>query len=92
MMCAMLAIIEPGDEVIVFEPFYENYVPDAAMSGAELVFVTLRGEDFLFDPVELRRAFSAKTKAIIVNTPNNPSGKTWRGGGGFSSTSERQSS
>ncbi|MBK7124431.1 MAG: aminotransferase class I/II-fold pyridoxal phosphate-dependent enzyme [Dehalococcoidia bacterium] len=77
MMCAMLAIIEPGDEVIVFEPFYENYVPDAAMSGAELVFVTLRGEDFLFDPVELRRAFSAKTKAIIVNTPNNPSGKVF---------------
>ena len=77
MMCAMLAVVEPGDEVIVFEPFYENYVPDAAMSGAKLVFVTLRGENFDFDPGELRAAFSAKTRAIIVNTPNNPSGKVF---------------
>lgn len=77
MMCAMLAVVEPGDEVIVFEPFYENYVPDAAMSGARLVFVTLRGENFAFDPDELRRAFSPRTRAIIVNTPNNPSGKVF---------------
>jgi len=77
MMCAMLAVIEPGDEVIVFEPFYENYVPDAAMSGAKLVFVTLRGENFDFDPAELRAAFSPRTRAIIVNTPNNPSGKVF---------------
>jgi len=77
MMCAMLAVVEPGDEVIVFEPFYENYVPDAAMSGAKLVFVTLRGEDFEFDPDELRAAFSPNTRAIIVNTPNNPSGKVF---------------
>ena len=74
MMCAMLAVVEEGDEVIVFEPFYENYVPDAAMSGARLVFVTLRGEGFSFDPGELRRAFSPRTRAIIVNTPNNPTG------------------
>ena len=53
-MAAMLAVVEPGDEVIVFEPFYENYVPDAAMSGAKLVFVTLHGADFTFDPDELR--------------------------------------
>jgi aminotransferase len=79
MMCAMLAVVEDGDEVIVFEPFYENYVPDAAMSGAKLVFVTLRGEDFTFDLDELRAAFSAKTRAIIVNTPNNPSGKVFTG-------------
>jgi L-glutamine---4-(methylsulfanyl)-2-oxobutanoate aminotransferase len=77
MMCAMLAVVEPGDEVIVFEPFYENYVPDAAMSGAKLVFVTLRDEGFQFDPVELRAAFSSQTRAIIVNTPNNPSGKVF---------------
>jgi len=77
MMCAMLAVVEDGDEVIVFEPFYENYVPDAAMSGARLVFVTLRGEGFSFDPDELRRAFSPRTRAIIVNTPNNPSGKVF---------------
>ena len=77
MMCAMLAVVEEGDEVIVFEPFYENYVPDAAMSGARLVFVTLRGENFSFDPGELRRAFSPRTRAIIVNTPNNPSGKVF---------------
>jgi len=77
MMCAMLAVVEEGDEVIVFEPFYENYAPDAAMSGARLVFVTLRGEGFSFDPGELRRAFSPRTRAIIVNTPNNPSGKVF---------------
>ena len=77
MMCAMLAVVEPGDEVIVFEPFYENYVPDAAMSGAKLVFVTLGGEGFQFDPAELRAAFSSNTRAIIVNTPNNPSGKVF---------------
>ncbi|MCC7365553.1 MAG: aminotransferase class I/II-fold pyridoxal phosphate-dependent enzyme [Dehalococcoidia bacterium] len=77
MMCALLATIEPGDEVIVFEPFYENYVPDAAMSGANLVFVTLHAPEFRFDPDELRRAFSGRTRAVIVNTPNNPSGKVF---------------
>ena len=77
MMAAMLAFVEPGDEVIVFEPFYENYVPDAAMSGATLRFVTLRGLDFTFDPDELRAAFGPRTKAIIVNSPNNPSGKVF---------------
>ncbi len=77
MMATMLAFIEPGDEVVVFEPFYENYVPDAAMSGAKLVFVTLRAPDFRFDPDELRAAFTSKTKAIIVNTPNNPCGRVF---------------
>jgi aminotransferase len=77
MMAAMLAFIEPGDEVIVFEPFYENYVPDAAMSGAKLVFVTLQAPEFRFDPEELRAAFTSKTKAIIVNTPNNPCGRVF---------------
>ena len=77
MMAAMLAFIEPGDEVVVFEPFYENYVPDAAMSGAVPRFVTLRGPDFAFDPDELRAAFGPRTKAVIVNSPNNPSGKVF---------------
>ncbi len=77
MMAVQLAVVEPGDEVIVFEPFYENYVPDAAMSGAKLVFVELQAPDFTFDPEQLRAAFSAKTRAIIVNTPNNPSGKVF---------------
>ncbi|HUR67814.1 MAG TPA: aminotransferase class I/II-fold pyridoxal phosphate-dependent enzyme [Candidatus Thermoplasmatota archaeon] len=75
MMAIMLAIVDPGDEVIVFEPFYENYGPDAALSGATLRFVPLRPDrDFRFDPQELAAAFSPKTKAIIVNTPANPAG------------------
>ena len=77
MMAVLLAVIEEGDEVIVFEPFYENYVPDAAMSGATLKFVTLHSPSFTFDPEELRAAFSPATRAIIVNTPNNPSGKVF---------------
>jgi len=77
MMAAMLAVVNPGDEVIVFEPFYENYGPDAAISGATLVFVPLEEPDFRFDPDQLRAAFSPRTKAIVVNTPNNPSGKVF---------------
>ncbi len=77
MMATLLAVVSEGDEVIVFEPFYENYVPDAAMSGAKLVFVTLKAPDFTFDPAQLRAAFTSKTRAIIVNTPNNPSGKVF---------------
>jgi aminotransferase len=77
MMAALLATVNPGDEVIVFEPFYENYVPDAAISGARLVFVPLEEPDFTFDPERLRAAFSPRTKAIIVNTPNNPSGRVF---------------
>ena len=77
MMAVQLAVVEEGDEVIVFEPFYENYVPDAAMSGAKLVFVELRAPEFTFDPQQLRAAFSSKTRAIIVNSPNNPSGKVF---------------
>src|SRR6185503_773191 len=58
MIAAMMAIVNPGDEVIVFEPFYENYVPDAAISGAKLVFVPLEEPDFRVDPERLRAAFS----------------------------------
>ncbi len=77
MMAVMLALIEPGDEVVVFEPFYENYVPDAAMSGAKLVFVPLRPPQYRFDPADLRSAFGPKTRAIVVNTPHNPTGRVF---------------
>jgi aspartate/methionine/tyrosine aminotransferase len=77
MMAALLATVNPGDEVIVFEPYYENYVPDAAISGAKLVFVPLAEPDFRVDPERLRAAFSPQTKAVIVNTPNNPSGRVF---------------
>jgi aminotransferase len=74
MMATMLALINPGDEVIVFQPFYENYGPDALLSGARPVWVPLHPPEWRFDPDELRRAFGPRTRAIIVNTPNNPTG------------------
>jgi aspartate/methionine/tyrosine aminotransferase len=77
MMATMLALVNPGDEVVIFQPFYENYGPDAIISGAKPVWVNLRPPDWSFDPDELRKAFSNKTKAIIVNTPNNPTGKVF---------------
>jgi aspartate/methionine/tyrosine aminotransferase len=77
MMSAMMAIINPGDEVIVFEPFYENYGPDAILSGATPRFVKLKAPDWTFDRDELARAFTPRTKALILNTPNNPTGKVF---------------
>ncbi|HXX18906.1 MAG TPA: aminotransferase class I/II-fold pyridoxal phosphate-dependent enzyme [Candidatus Acidoferrum sp.] len=77
MLSAMLAIINPGDEVVVFEPFYENYGPDAILSGATPRFVKLHPPDWTFDPAELASAFGPRTKAIILNTPNNPTGKVF---------------
>jgi aspartate/methionine/tyrosine aminotransferase len=77
MISTLLAICDPGDEVIVLEPFYENYGPDAAISGAMPVFVPLRPPSFEFDPDELAKAFTPRTKAIIVNTPNNPTGRVF---------------
>ncbi|HKQ04198.1 MAG TPA: aminotransferase class I/II-fold pyridoxal phosphate-dependent enzyme [Blastocatellia bacterium] len=77
MMAAMMAIINPGDEVIVFEPFYENYGPDAILSGATPRYVTLYAPDWHFDETELAAAFNDHTKAIIINTPNNPTGKVF---------------
>ncbi len=76
-MATMMAIINPGDEVVVFEPFYENYGPDAIMSGATPRFVKLHAPDWKFDPDELAAAFGPNTKAIILNTPNNPTGKVF---------------
>jgi aminotransferase len=77
MIAALLAVLNPGDEVVVFEPFYENYGPDAVLSGAVPRFVPLRPPDWSFDPDELAGAFSARTRAVIVNTPNNPTGKVF---------------
>ncbi|HXW17693.1 MAG TPA: aminotransferase class I/II-fold pyridoxal phosphate-dependent enzyme [Candidatus Acidoferrales bacterium] len=77
MIATMLAIINPGDEVVSFEPFYENYGPDAILSGATPRFVKLQPPDWKFDPDELAAAFSESTKAIILNTPNNPTGKVF---------------
>ena len=77
MMSTMLAIIDPGDEVVIFEPFYENYGPDAILSGATPRYVTLYEPHWSFDPDELAAAFNEKTKAIIINTPNNPTGKVF---------------
>jgi aspartate/methionine/tyrosine aminotransferase len=77
MIASLLAVVDPGDEVIVFEPFYENYGPDTELCGAVPRFVTLQPPDWTFDPDELRRAFSPRTKAIILNTPNNPTGKVF---------------
>jgi aspartate/methionine/tyrosine aminotransferase len=76
-MSSMMAIINPGDEAVVFEPFYENYGPDAIMSGATPRFVKLHAPAWSFDPDELAAAFGPKTKAIILNTPNNPTGKVF---------------
>lgn len=78
MIASLLATINPGDEVIVFEPFYENYGPDAILSGATRRYVKLRPPDWSFDLDELRRAFNTQTKAIIINTPNNPTGKVFQ--------------
>ncbi len=77
MMSAMMAIINPGDEIVVFEPFYENYGPDAILSGATPRFVKLSTPDWSFDEKELAAAFGPHTKAIILNTPNNPTGKVF---------------
>src|SRR6201993_235629 len=77
MMSSMMAIINPGDEIVVFEPFYENYGPDAILSGATPRFVKLAPPDWTFDQKELAAAFGPHTKAIILNTPNNPTGKVF---------------
>ena len=77
MMASMMAIINPGDEIVVFEPFYENYGPDAILSGATPRFVKLQPPDWTYDERELVAAFGPHTKAIILNTPNNPTGKVF---------------
>lgn len=77
MMAALKALINPGDEVVIFEPFYENYGPDCILSGATPRYVTLHAPGWSYDKAELRAAFNAKTKAVVINTPNNPTGKVF---------------
>ena len=77
MASTLLALVNPGEEVIVFEPFYENYGPDAVLCGATPRFVRLREPDWTFDHGELERAFGTRTKAIIINSPNNPTGNVF---------------
>ena len=77
MIATMLAVINPGDEVVIFEPFYENYGPDVILAGASPRYVALRDPDFSIDRRELEEAFSPNTKAVVINTPHNPSGKVF---------------
>ena len=77
MIAAMMAVLNPGDEVIVFEPFYENYGPDAILSGALPRYVTLHEPDWSIDEAELRAAFGPRTRGLVLNTPHNPTGKVF---------------
>jgi aspartate/methionine/tyrosine aminotransferase len=77
MLSTLLAVLDPGDEVVIFEPYYENYGPDSIISGAVPRFVRLHEPDWTFDRAELEAAFTNHTRAIIINTPNNPTGKVF---------------
>jgi aspartate/methionine/tyrosine aminotransferase len=77
MIASLLAVSNPGDEVVIFEPFYENFGPDTLLWGVHRKFLELHPPDWRFDPDELRRAFSKKTKAIIINSPGNPTGQVF---------------
>jgi aspartate/methionine/tyrosine aminotransferase len=77
MIATMLGLLNPGDEVVIFEPFYENYGPDAILAGAVPRYVTLHEPDWSIDPDELRVAFTGRTRAVIVNSPHNPTGKVF---------------
>ena len=77
MIATMLGLVDPGQEIVVFEPFYENYGPDCILTEAGIRYVTLRPPDWTFDPDELRAAFGPRTRAIVVNTPHNPTGKVY---------------
>ncbi len=77
MMAAMMSIVNPGDKVIVFSPFYENYGADAILSGAQPIYVPLTPPDFSFSKATLRAAFEQKPKALILCNPSNPTGKVF---------------
>jgi aminotransferase len=77
MIASLLAVVNPGEEVVVFEPFYENYGPDSIISGAVPRFVPLHPPHWTFNPEELASAFNERTRAMILNTPNNPTGKVF---------------
>jgi aminotransferase len=80
MIAAMLGLLNPGEEILVFEPFYENYGPDAILTGAVPRYVTLHEPDWSIDPDELRRAITPRTRGIVVNSPHNPTGKVFTRG------------
>jgi aspartate/methionine/tyrosine aminotransferase len=77
MVASLLALLNPGDEVVLFEPFYENYWPDSQLSGAVCRYVRLRPPDWTFELEELRAAFTKRTRAMILNSPNNPTGRVF---------------
>jgi aspartate/methionine/tyrosine aminotransferase len=77
MMVGMMTACNPGDKVVVFSPFYENYAADAILSGAEPIYVPLRPPEFTFDPAELRRAFEQRPKAMVLCNPSNPTGRVF---------------
>ena len=77
MMCAMMTVCNPGDKVIIFSPFYENYGADTILTGAEPIYVQLEGADFRFDPEKLEDAFRQRPKAIILCNPSNPTGRVF---------------
>ncbi|MCL5025848.1 MAG: aminotransferase class I/II-fold pyridoxal phosphate-dependent enzyme [Chloroflexi bacterium] len=77
MIATMMGVLNPSDEVVIFQPFYENYGPDCILSGARPRFVALREPDWSFDRDELAAAFGPRTRAIVINTPNNPTGKVF---------------
>jgi aminotransferase len=77
MIAALLAVLDPGDEVVIFEPFYENYGPDCILSGATPRMVRLAAPDWSLDETALRAALGPRTRAIVVNTPHNPTGKVF---------------
>lgn len=76
-MAAILALTMPGDEIIIFEPWYENYVPDCLMAGVTPRFVSLHEPEYTFDLCELRSAFNNHTRLVIINTPHNPTGRVF---------------
>ena len=77
MIASILAVLDPGDELVVFEPFYENYVPDAILAGVSPRFVRLKPPDWTFDADELAAAFNERTRGLVLNSPNNPTGKVF---------------
>ena len=79
MLCTILALTDPGDEVIILEPWYENYLPDCLMAGVQPRFVPLREPDYMLDPDKLHSAFTSQTRLILVNTPHNPTGRVFTG-------------
>lgn len=77
MISSILGTVDPGDELVIFEPFYENYAPDAILAGAVPRFVPLRPPDWTFDPEQLAAAFGDRTRGIVLNSPNNPTGRVF---------------